>query len=62
MFVERTSIGLDVHARSVVASALDTVTGEVVEARLIPDNEIVTDWIRQLAGWTWSLATLDTET
>lgn len=50
MLVERASGGLSVHARSVVVSALETVTGEVVEARLIPDNEIVTDWIRQLPG------------
>ena len=26
---ERTSVGLDVHARSVVAAAIDTNTGEV---------------------------------
>ena len=29
MFLERTSVGLDVHARSVVACAIDGVTGEV---------------------------------
>ncbi|MHB8188475.1 MAG: hypothetical protein ACYDDU_20880 [Dermatophilaceae bacterium] len=29
MFTERTSVGLDVHARSVVAAAIDGVTGEV---------------------------------
>ena len=34
MFTERTSIGLDVHARSVVAAAIDGVTGEVTRARL----------------------------
>ena len=34
MFVERTSVGLDVHARSVVAAALDTTTGAVVRRRL----------------------------
>jgi len=55
VFVERTSVGLDVHARSVVASALDTVTGEVVEARLVPDNEIVTEWVRRLPG-PWAVA------
>jgi hypothetical protein len=32
--VQRTSVGLDVHARSVVASALDAVTGEVSERRV----------------------------
>jgi len=29
VFIERTSVGLDVHARSVVAHAMDGVTGEV---------------------------------
>ena len=29
MVLERTSVGLDVHARSVVAGVLDTVTGEL---------------------------------
>ena len=29
MFTERTSVGLDVHARSISASGLDTVTGEL---------------------------------
>ena len=29
MFTERTSVGLDVHARSVAAAAIDGVTGEL---------------------------------
>lgn len=33
MFTERTSVGLDVHARSVAAAAIDGVTGELVQAR-----------------------------
>jgi hypothetical protein len=33
-----TSIGLDVHALSVVAHAVDEVTGEVSRARLCPDH------------------------
>lgn len=33
VFTERTSIGLDVHARSVAAAAIDGVTGEVTQAR-----------------------------
>ena len=33
----RTSIGLDVHARSVVAAAIDSETGEVHRRRLTPD-------------------------
>ena len=39
MFSERTSVGLDVHARSVVAAAIDGVTGEVFQARLTPGHE-----------------------
>ncbi|HBX79725.1 MAG TPA: IS110 family transposase, partial [Propionibacteriaceae bacterium] len=50
MFSERTSVGLDVHARSVVAAALDTVTGEVVEARLSPDVREVVGWLARLPG------------
>lgn len=46
MFVEGTSLGLDMDARSVVASALDTVTVEVVKSRLIPDHEIITEWVQ----------------
>ena len=33
---ERTSVGLDVHARSVAAAAIDGVTGELLQARLTP--------------------------
>lgn len=36
---ERTSVGLDVHARTVVACALDGQTGEVFRQRLTPDRE-----------------------
>ena len=50
MFSERTSIGLDVHARSVVAAAIDGVTGEVARARLTPSYEHVQEWIKQLSG------------
>ena len=35
MFIERTSVGLDVHARSIAAAAIDNVTGEVVKRRLV---------------------------
>lgn len=44
MFIERTAIGLDVHARSVRAAALDTSTGEVIEAKLPPGSEAVARW------------------
>jgi transposase len=36
---ERTSVGLDVHARSVAAAAIDGVTGEVWQARLRPQHD-----------------------
>lgn len=50
MFTERTSVGLDVHARSVVAHALDVQTGEIFKARLCPDPAEVTGWIKALPG------------
>jgi transposase len=50
VFIERTSVGLDVHARSVVAAAIDGVTGEVVKARLTPDPRDVLRWVRALPG------------
>ena len=50
MFTERTSVGLDVHARSVVAAAIDGVTGEVFRARLTPGNDEVIGWVRSLPG------------
>lgn len=50
MFTGPTSVGLDVHARSVVAAALDTVTGKTVTARLVPVREVVIGWVRQLPG------------
>ena len=48
--MERTFVGLDVHARSVVACALDDRTGELSKARLVPDNETILAWLQQLAG------------
>jgi transposase len=48
VFVERTSVGLDVHARSVSATAIDGVTGEVFRQRLVPDQRVVIDWVRGL--------------
>ncbi len=50
MFVERTSVGLDVHARSVAAAAIDGVTGEVSRARLTPSHDHICGWIRDLPG------------
>jgi transposase len=48
--VQRTSVGLDVHARSVVACALDGDTGEVFERRLTPDRGEVVAWLSDLPG------------
>jgi len=49
VFTERTSVGLDVHARSVVAHGLYGATGEVFTSRLSPGVE-VQDWIGGLPG------------
>ena len=48
MKVQRTSIGLDVHARSVVGCGLDGETGQLFERRLIPDHGEVLEWIGSL--------------
>jgi transposase len=50
VFVERTSVGLDVHARSVAAAAIDGVTGELIQARLTPSHDHIRSWIGELAG------------
>ena len=50
MLVERTSVGLDVHARSVVAAAIDGVTGELVRARLTPSHDQIRSWLAERAG------------
>jgi len=47
---ERTSVGLDVHARSVAAAAIDGVTGEVRQARLTPAHDQIRSWIAELPG------------
>jgi transposase len=45
-----TSVGLDVHARSVVACGLDAETGELFERRLTPDHGEILGWLRLLPG------------
>jgi transposase len=50
MVLERTSVGLDVHARSVVAGVLDTETGELWSRRLPPAVEAVVGWTVSLPG------------
>lgn len=50
MSFQRMSVGLDVHARSVVAAALDASTGEILRAKLSSDNRDVLGWVSQLPG------------
>ena len=50
MLWEGTSVGLDVHARSIVAGVLDSVTGEVWSLRLPPATEAVLSWVGSLPG------------
>lgn len=50
MGLERTFVGLDVHARSVVGCALDTVTGEVSQRRLGTSAEEIRRWLAELHG------------
>jgi len=47
---ERTTVGLDVHARSVVAEAVDWSTGQVFSATLVPDSGEVLAWVARLPG------------
>jgi transposase len=48
VIVQGTSVGLDVHALSVVAHAVDEVTGKIARARLCPDHGEVLGWLHQL--------------
>jgi DNA-binding CsgD family transcriptional regulator len=50
---QRTSVGLDVHARSIVGCGLDRETGEVFQRRLTPSRDEVRDWIRSLPAPGW---------
>ncbi len=50
MFTERTSVGLDVHARSVAAAAIDGVTGELFQTKLTPSHEHIISWVQDLPG------------
>jgi transposase len=50
VFTERTSVGLDVHARSVAAAAIDGVTGDVVQSRLTPSFGHIRSWLDGLPG------------
>jgi hypothetical protein len=50
VILQPTSVGLDVHARSVVGCGLDGQTGELFERRLIPDHGQILRWLRSLPG------------
>lgn len=50
MKLQRTSVGLDVHARSVLGCGLDGDTGEVFQRRLTPDHGEITAWLGDLPG------------
>jgi transposase len=45
VFSERTSVGLDVHAGSIVAAAIDGDTGELFKERLVPSKDAVVSWV-----------------
>jgi transposase len=47
---QRTSVGLDVHARSIAACGLDAASGELFERRLVPASREVLDWLGELPG------------
>lgn len=50
MKLQRTSVGLDVHARSVLGCGLDGDTGEVFQRRLSPDHGEIVAWLGELPG------------
>lgn len=50
MLTKRTSIGLDVHARSVRAAVIDTATGEVIERAVSPVTEQVVAFVGEVAA------------
>ncbi|PKZ63690.1 IS110 family transposase, partial [Gordonia terrae] len=49
MIVQGTSVGLDVHARSVVAHAIDEDSGMVIRETLVPDAATIVSWLQGLA-------------
>jgi len=42
--------GLDVHARSIEAAALEVRGGELSRRRLAGDSQAVVDWLERLAA------------
>lgn len=47
---ERTYAGLDVHARSVMASAVNGESGEIRTVRLVSQTDAVLAWVASLPG------------
>lgn len=50
MIYERTCVGLDVHARSILACAIDNQTGATRTLRLSPATDMILQWVRSLPG------------
>lgn len=50
MITQGTSVGLDVHARQVVAHAVDEDSGRVITAVLTPDTATVVAWLSALVA------------
>lgn len=50
LLIERTSVGLDVHARSIVGCAIDEQTGEIVHRRFGYDPAEAIAWVKDLPG------------
>jgi transposase len=50
MVLARTSVGLDVHARSIMAGVLEAETGQLWSQRLPAATETVIAWIGSLPG------------
>jgi transposase len=50
VFTESTSVGLDVHARSTVAAAIDERTGELVQRRMGSFTDEIVAWVTSMPG------------
>ena len=50
MITERTSVGLDVHARSTVAAAIEEQTGELTQRRMGSGADEIVAWVTGLPG------------
>jgi transposase len=50
VLAERTCVGLDVHARSVVGCAIDDEAGEIRTQRVSPKTEAIVEWVLAQPG------------